>query len=111
MASNDSARDKLLRFLDQTAFDPILRAKPDKYSDADRRVLADVQRRTESEKKRYHDDYGSAREIRDRFMQDVHSSAAKKVNDELKRLGLPRLPDLQDEFLKLCEEIGVAKGA
>jgi hypothetical protein len=110
--TQQNARERLLKFLDERAFDPILRTSPDRYSsDAQKRMLEDVKRRTESEKKRYHENYTSAEEIRGRFLEDVHSSAAEKVNRELQKLNLPRLPDLRDEFLRLCEQAGVARGA
>jgi hypothetical protein len=35
-------------------------------------------------------------------MSDLHSETAKRINKELRRLKLPRLPDVKEEFLKLA---------
>ena len=53
MAKKD-VREELIEFLEQKAFDPILNTLADKYHiDADKRVLRDVYRRTQSEKERF----------------------------------------------------------
>lgn len=96
-------KQELLHFLDQHVFDPILRASPDRYSEADQRKLKDVQDRTKSEKERFRT-YSSAREIIDNFKSDLHSSTAKRVNSELEKLKLPTLPSVKDEFLKFAGE-------
>ncbi len=94
---------ELLQFLDTRVFDPILKASPDRYSDAEKKKLKDVQDRTRSEKHRFHH-YGSAREIIDNFKGDLHSSTAKRVNSELDALKLPTLPSVKHEFLKTAGE-------
>jgi hypothetical protein len=100
------SKKQLLDFLNHKVFDPILHASPDRFEGADRKALEHVQRATESEKDRYRH-YGSAREIRERYLGDLNSKAAKKVNAELTRLKLPKLPDFKDEFLKLCDKLHV----
>jgi hypothetical protein len=111
MATRD-ARDKLVRFLDRRAFDPVLRASPDAYaSAADRRLLEDVQKRTVTEQRRYRQSYRTADEVRENFMRDLSSAPAKKVHAELRRLKLPALPDLEDDFLDLCDELGVSRAS
>jgi hypothetical protein len=95
-------KQELIHFLEQHVFNPILRAKPDDYSDRDRAALEHVQKSTTSEKDRYHH-YGSADEVILNFKRDLHSTAAKKVDSELSRLKLPSLPEVKDEFLKLAE--------
>jgi hypothetical protein len=95
-------KQELIHFLEQRVFNPILRAKPDDYSNRDRAALEHVQKSTESEKDRYHH-YGSVSEVVLNFKRDLHSAAAKKVDSELSRLKLPCLPDVKDEFLKLAE--------
>jgi hypothetical protein len=68
MAADQNAREKLLRFLDQRAFDPILRASPDRYSGDDKDKLEHVKGATERTKQRYHHDYASAEEVRGRYL-------------------------------------------
>lgn len=96
---------KLLNFLDHHVFDPILKASPDEYSDADKKALKDVQDRTRSEKDRFHH-YSSAREIVNNYKSDLHSSTAKRVNSELEKLKLPTLPSVQEEFLRMAADGG-----
>lgn len=102
------ARERLVRFLDRRAFEPVLRASPEDYaSEADRRLLEDVKSRTVAEQKRYRQGYRTAEDVRTNFMRDLSSEPAKKVHAELRRLKLPALPDLEDDFLDLCDELGV----
>lgn len=96
-------KSELLKFLDERVFNPILKASPDRYSEADRKKLQDVQDRTRSERDRFHH-YGSARDIIDNYKSDLHSSTAKRVNAELEKLKLPTLPSVEQEFLKLAGE-------
>jgi hypothetical protein len=91
-------KQELIHFLERKVFNPILQAKADDYSGDDRERLEHVQKSTESEKERYHH-YGNAEEVVLNFKRDLHSEAAKKINAELSRLKLPRLPDIKDEFL------------
>jgi hypothetical protein len=107
MAADRNAREKLVRFLDQKAFDPILRASPDRFSESDRDKLEHVKGATERTKQRYHDDYTNAEEVRDRFRDDLSSSAAQQVQRELEQLGLPTLHDVEGEFEDLCQHVGV----
>ncbi len=96
---------ELLRFLDSRVFNPILRANKRDFRESDQKALADVQDSTKSEKARFHG-YHSAQEIRDNYMSDLHSETAKRINNELRRLKLPRLPDVKDEFLQIAEDRG-----
>ncbi len=108
MAQNDDKKEKLVSFLDQKAFDPILNTSEDKYSsDSDKTKFRDVKRSTESEKRRFHDHYQSAQEVKNNYLSDLNSETAKKKNAELRDLGLPRLPQFRDDFLDLCDRLGV----
>lgn len=92
-------KGELLEFLNKRVFDPILRESPDKYKEDQRDDLLYVQRATRDEKKRY-EHYESAQKVIDMFKDDLRSENAKPVNSKLKRLGLPALPDVEEEFLK-----------
>jgi hypothetical protein len=98
-------KQELLHFLDQHVFDPILHASPHHYGEADQRKLKDVQDRTKSEKERFRT-YSSANEIVDNYKSDLHSSTAKRVNNELEKLKLPTLPSVKEDFLKLAGDEG-----
>lgn len=103
--AND-AKNELLEFIDKKAFDAILNAKADRFDDQERKKLEDVKKKTESEKKKFHE-CGSADEIKSNYLSNVHSEAAEKVNHNLKSLGLPTMPSLKDEFMDLCNKLGV----
>ena len=103
----ERARDELLRLIDRKAFEPVLKASPEKYrSENDRRKLEDVQKTTRSTQERYHQ-AKNAKEVRDRFRGDLSSSAAKKVHGELRSLGLPTLPEIKEEFEALADKLAV----
>src|SRR5438046_2721327 len=97
-----ASKKKLLGFLDSRVFNPILRARKDDYKESQHKALADVQSSTKSEKQRFRG-YGSAQEIRENYMSDLHSEAAKRINRELKRLKLPSLPEVKSEFLAIAD--------
>ena len=94
-------KQELVTFLESRVFDPILRASAHDYKQADQDKLANVKRRTESERERFHK-YPSAGDLVENYKRDLHSDAAKKVNRELDALKLPTLPSVRDEFLKLA---------
>jgi hypothetical protein len=103
MGGEMANKQALVNYLDRKVFDPILHASSENYSAADEKALQDVKRRTKTEKDRYYH-YSTAADIRQNYESDLHSEAAKKVNAELKRLNLPHLADVKDEFLALADE-------
>jgi len=106
MSAKDT-RQQLINFINKKAFDPILKAKPNKFKEKDRGALEDIQRKTENEKKQFEEEYTTAEEIKKNYLSNVHSKAAAKVNDQLEKLGLPTLPQHKDEFMELCKKLEV----
>lgn len=94
---------ELVRFLDRHVFEPILKADAAKYTGHEKDELQDVPRRTETERARYRK-YDSADRVVEMYKDDLTSEKAKPVNAKLKRLKLPILADVKDEFLKLADE-------
>jgi hypothetical protein len=105
MAESDAKR-RLVHFLDEKAFRPVLRADPAKYPEYKRDKVKDAQRRTEDEIERFRN-YGSANDVVVNFRRDLTSEPAKKVHRELHELGLPTLNDVREEFEMLAQELGV----
>jgi hypothetical protein len=106
VAMNDKEKkERLVRFLDSHAFDPILKMSAERFTGEQRSKFEDVRRSTEAEKKRFHERYRSAGEVKQNYLSDLTSHTAKKKNEELEELGLPRLPQFKEQFLKLCEEL------
>lgn len=106
MSAKD-VKQQLLDFINKKAFDPILKANPNKFNEKDRESFEDVRRKTESEKKQFNEDYTTADEIKKNYLSNVRSKAAKKVNEQLEKLGLPTMPEHKDEFMELCSKLGV----
>jgi hypothetical protein len=105
--SEDTSKRKLIQLLERKAWKPVLKASPDDYSDADRKRLERVRKKTESQRERYAG-YESAGELLREYKADLHSRNAKKVDADLKKLGLPTQADIQDEFFGLAGRLGVA---
>ena len=101
MANANKAQ--LLDFLDKHIFHRILHASERDLSTKQREDLDDLKRRTQDEMGRFHG-YDSAEKILAMYKDDLHSAAAKPVNARLQDLGLPRLEDVKEEFLKLAGE-------
>ncbi|MFN3521865.1 MAG: hypothetical protein ACK4YQ_06425 [Phenylobacterium sp.] len=101
-----TAKQELVNFLVKEAFDPVLEARPDGRSDAEKRKLKDVQDATRSEIDRFRG-YGSADDVVTNFKRDLDSEPARKIHRELKSLGLPTLGDVRPQFEKKARELGV----
>ena len=97
-----ASKQDLLRFLDHSVFDPILKASPGTFSKADQEKLLDAQKRTRSEKNRFHH-YDSAQPLIENYKRDLNASTAKHVNSELERLKLPTLSSVKNEFMKIAQ--------
>lgn len=100
------AQQELAEFVISRAFDPVMRAKPDGKSEADRRTLDHVKQATQAEIERYRG-YGSAREVAINFKRDLSSAAAKKVHAQLRHLRLPTINEIKAEFEDKARQLGV----
>ncbi|MER8614003.1 hypothetical protein [Mesorhizobium sp. M0435] len=100
------AQQELVEFVISKAFNPVMRAKPDGKSDAERKMLEHVQQATKTEIERYRG-YSSAEEAATNFKRDLNSDAAKKLHAQLRRLHLPTIEDIRDDFEDKAHELGV----
>ena len=103
-------KKELLHLVERKAFDPVMCAKPDGRSEAEKKKLEHVQRATQAEIDRYRG-YDSAEELVTNFKRDLSSGAAKKVHAELRSLKLPTIEDIRDEFERKARELGVHAGS
>ena len=105
--NDEDKRKKLVNFLNENALNPILEKSEDDFKSQDKKEkFKDVKRSTESEKERF-ENYDSAKEVKDNYLNDLNSEPAKMINRELDDLNLPKLPDYKKEFLNLCEKLEV----
>lgn len=101
----DDVRTELLAFLDEHAFDPVLRTAADRV---DRREeFEDAQCYTERARRRFHA-CASGAAIYDCYVTELHDGTARRIDRELDRLGLPTLRRLQQAFEILCARLGIA---
>ena len=94
-------KSELVEFLDRRVFNPILRADGSGRSEHEKKELEEVQEKTRTEQERYHG-YPSAAKLVEMYRSDLSSENAKSVNAKLKRLKLPILADVKDDFMKLA---------
>jgi len=103
-----SAREQLLRFLDDRVFQPALAAQPLAYSTADeKKLLKSVQKRVHESRTRYVADYASAADVKANFAQDLHSKPGQALASDMWQLKLTRFEDVQPAFFALCQQLGV----
>jgi hypothetical protein len=103
-----SAREQLLRFLDERVFQPALAAQPLSYGAVDdRKLLKTVQRRVHESRVRYFAEYASAGEVKANFVQDLHSKPGQALASDMWQLKLTRFEDVQPAFLALCQQLGI----
>jgi hypothetical protein len=108
MATEGEKKRQLIAFLDEKVFDPVLNSSPDEFSSAEqKRKFHDLRKSILAEKKRFHERYASARDIRENYLSDIESRTSKRMNAELEELELPRLSQFREEFLSLCESLDV----
>ncbi len=98
-----ASKQQLLDFLDKHVFLRILHASERDLGTKQREDLEDLKKRTGDEMGRFHG-YDSAEKIVQMYKDDLTSAAAVPVNARLQDLGLPRLVDVREDFLKLAGE-------
>ncbi|WP_407179018.1 hypothetical protein [Bradyrhizobium sp. STM 3562] len=103
-----NSKRQLAEFVIDKAFEPVMRARPDGKSDSDRRTLQHLQDATRAEIERYRG-YRSAAELITNFKRDLRSEPAKKVHAQLRRLHLPTLEDIEDEFEGKVRSLGLRR--
>ena len=96
-----ASKQELLDFLDKHIFHPILHASERDLGTKQREDLEDLKKRTQDEMGRFHG-YDSAEKIIQMYKDDLTSEAAKPLNARLQDQGLPRLADIEEQFLKLA---------
>ena len=108
MRDDKDTRRRLLALLDRDLFEPVLaRTREDFDRLDDKHRFDDARRKMSREKGRYHDNCPTALDIKENFLRDLESRSSRRLNANLRALGLPTYWDARDEFLKLCETYGV----
>ena len=104
MTEDKDTRKRLLALLDRALFDPVLQKRREEFERAeDKHRFDDAKRKIAEERQRYHDNCPEAQDIKENFLRDLESRSSRRLNENLRHLGLPTYWDIKDEFLKLCE--------
>lgn len=101
-----TARERLLEFLEQQLFRPVLGTDPDGFPDFRRAEVEDVRREVAGE----HEAIRSAeseRALLDRMREAAARSAETGLEQRLHALGMPTFAGQMNELEKLSEELGV----
>jgi hypothetical protein len=108
MAENNGTMKQILDFLDKKTFDPIINKTEADFTSEDKKsAFKHVKRSTQSEKERFHTRYHSPEELKRNHLADLSSSAAQRIGPQIESLGLPTLPQFREEFIELCNRLGV----
>ncbi len=83
MSAKD-VKQQLLDFINKKAFDPILKAKPNKFNDEDREAFEEVRRKTENEKKNF-EEYSTAEEIKKNYLSNVRFKSGCKSKQSIRK--------------------------
>lgn len=102
----EQRKQKLIDFLEQRAWQPVLRASPDRFGESDQQRLERVKQKTRAQQERYRN-YQSAGQVRQEFQDDLTSDPAKRVNSDLRKLRLPTQRDVANDFFSLADQLGV----
>lgn len=103
----DKKWDELISFLDRKAFDPILSRSDQEFADLFRSLFRDVRRSTEKEKRHFHENYFTAEEVKRNYLRDLNSITAQKETGSLGSWDFHSFLKFKEEFLDLCERLGV----
>lgn len=104
MRDDKDTRRRLLALLDRDLFNPVLaRTREDFHRLDNKHRFDDARRKISRERSRYHDNCPTALDIKENFLRDVESRTSRRLNENLRALGLPTYWDARDEFIKLCE--------
>ncbi|MFO1039640.1 MAG: hypothetical protein U1E45_22580 [Geminicoccaceae bacterium] len=106
MTEKAGVRQRLVEYLVERAFQPVLQVDPERYPENQRAKLANLQRATENEIDRFQT-YDTPEKVVAMFHDDITSGRAKEVHRQLHDLGLPTLDDVRGDFERLAERLGV----
>jgi len=103
---NDSEkRRRLLKFLDERVFRPILDSPPRDTPDA--AFFREAQNKVRRTWIRYPEKYPTASAIKHAFLSDLQSPVGQHLAEMLQWFNFSRFEDIRDEFLHLCDELEV----
>lgn len=100
---------RLVSFLDEHVFDPVLRARAEDLPAGKRAALLEMQQAMRRERTRFHG-YSSAAQVYREFHDDVNSQDERARQRTLHDLGLPTLADVRIDFEQMARDLELFDG-
>jgi hypothetical protein len=104
--ADEDVRRRFLSYLDEHAFEPVLKARPEDHPQDQRDRLTEMQEAIRSERDRFQR-CGTAVEVYEMFEEELRSEPARKAHRELRELDLPTLEDVRLDFQQMAGELGI----
>jgi len=104
--TDDDVRRRLIGFLDEHVFNPVLKAQADKFSADKQPRLLEAQKTMRRERERVQA-CPSAFEVYRMFEYEVSSEETRKLRGVLRDLGLPTLEDVWLDFVQMAGDLGL----
>jgi hypothetical protein len=96
---------RLVDFLDQKVFNPIMEARPELYSsEREQKKLEYVKKFTSTEIEHFHRKEISPEQIRDMFFRELYYETSGVLGKDREDLELPRFLEIRELFMVLFEE-------
>lgn len=96
---------RLVDFLDQKVFNPIMEARPELYSsEREQKKLEYVKKFTSTEIEHFHCKENSPEQIRDMFFRELYYETSGVLGKDREDLELPRFLEIREVFMGLFEE-------
>lgn len=105
MTKHDVAH-RLIDFLDEHAFGPVLAASPERFPQEKRVALRAAQVETRRERERFGRG-ASPEEIYRTYHEELAAPAAADLHRRLRELDLPTLEDVRIDFEQMAGDLGV----
>lgn len=100
-------RSDLIEVLERSVFRPVLSTAPEDFAEEDRLVYRHVRTWTEEARRRYREQYRSAREVWEQFRNDLSSDPGLEAVRGARSLGLPSFEDARGELERAAHRAGV----
>ena len=97
-----------MRYCSSAYFDPVIQKRREQFgSKEDKQRFDDAKRKMEEERHRYHDNCPTSNDIKANVVRDLESRTSRRLNANLRDLGLPTYWDIGEKFLEMCDNYKV----
>jgi hypothetical protein len=104
--ADEDVRQRLLGYLDEHAFDPVLHARPEEHPQNEQGKLTEIQQMVRDERARFQN-CRSAADVYRQFEDEVRSDVHRETVREFRELHLPTLDDIRLDFQQMAGELGL----